>query len=73
MQPGGETTQINVAFASDLAEFLKAHTLEKRISIIPNPAGNALLSLYIPSGRSSKVTASELDSSPTICVRGMSI
>jgi hypothetical protein len=34
----GEATQIDAAFASDLAEFLKAHSLEKRISIIPNPA-----------------------------------
>ncbi|EGC45595.1 hypothetical protein HCEG_04810 [Histoplasma capsulatum var. duboisii H88] len=35
----GEATQIDAAFASDLAEFLKAHSLEKQISIIPNPAG----------------------------------
>ncbi|EEQ35136.1 uncharacterized protein MCYG_07955 [Microsporum canis CBS 113480] len=30
--------ELDPAFASDLAEFLKAHSLEKRISIIPNPS-----------------------------------
>ena len=30
--------QLDPAFASDLAGFLKAHNLEKRISIIPNPS-----------------------------------
>ncbi|KAJ5152540.1 hypothetical protein N7492_009820 [Penicillium capsulatum] len=34
----GEATQIDAAFASDLAKFLKAHSLEKRISVIANPA-----------------------------------
>lgn len=33
----GEVTQIDAAFASELAGFLKAYSLEKRISIIPNP------------------------------------
>ncbi|KAJ5485043.1 hypothetical protein N7539_005031 [Penicillium diatomitis] len=49
----GEATQIDAAFASDLAEFLKAHNfLEKRISIIPNPPGKEdFIEFTHPSGR----------------------
>ncbi|KAL2377494.1 hypothetical protein RJ035_007706 [Blastomyces gilchristii] len=48
----GEATQIDTAFASDLAEFLKAHSLEKRFSIIPNCADREdFVEFTHPSGR----------------------
>jgi hypothetical protein len=48
----GEATHIDAAFASDLAGFLKAHSLEKRISIIPNPADREdFIEFTHPSGR----------------------
>ncbi|KAL2363007.1 hypothetical protein RJZ56_004103 [Blastomyces dermatitidis] len=48
----GEATQIDTAFASDLAEFLKAHSLEKRFSIIPNSADREdFVEFTHPSGR----------------------
>jgi hypothetical protein len=48
----GEATRLDPAFASDLAEFLKAHRLEKRISIIPNPSDREdFIEFTHPSGR----------------------
>ena len=48
----GPISGCNFGLASDLAEFLKAHSLEKRISIILNPAGKEdFIEFTHPSGR----------------------
>ncbi|KAJ5115521.1 hypothetical protein NUU61_001280 [Penicillium alfredii] len=48
----GNATQIDATFASELAKFLKAHSLGKRISIIANPADREdFIEFTHPSGR----------------------